>query len=276
MFKRNLKFGKPLKISAWRKSALGSYSLTGDSTVYGIQQVVVSKVLNEIAKQNESSSQKITLTHFLGKVCAIAIEKNPQINTVIRLGKIYPRDEISIFFQVAVDDQGEDLSGATVRDINKISVEEIAEILNGKSKNIKSGNDKDFQKTKNIMKLLPGILMRPIIKLLGFILYSLNLWTPLLGMPKDNFGSMMITNIGTLGVQTGLVPLVDFSRAPLILAAGAVYEDVLVKDGNISPDKFINLCWSFDHRLIDGVVAAKIGKVVEYYFENPAEVFKRG
>lgn len=272
MFQKNVKLGKPLKLSTWRKTSLGSYKASGDCQVYGVQKISVSKVIDFLNKKSEETGKRITITHFMGRACAKAIEKNPQINSLVRLGRIYPREEINIFFQVAVDEEGEELTGAMIKNINQKSFVEISEELSGKACSIKSGDDKEFQKIKSSMSLVPGIIIRPVIQLIGKVLYGLNIWSPILGMPKDNFGTMMISNVGSLGIEMAFAPLVDFTRTPLLLAVGAVFEDTKVVDGNIVADKFVNLCWTFDHRLIDGVVAGKISKQIRSYFEKPEQL----
>jgi pyruvate/2-oxoglutarate dehydrogenase complex dihydrolipoamide acyltransferase (E2) component len=269
MIRKNVILGKPIKLSTWRKSALGSYASTGDCSVYAIQKVSVVKLLEFLKEESKTANEKVSIAHFAGLACAKAIEKYPQINSVIRFGKIYPRQDINIFYQVAVDKEGNDLTGTTIKNINNKSILEIAIELNRRASEIRSGNDKDFKQIKKSVSSLPGILMRPLLRTLGFIFYSLNLWSPLTGMPRDNFGSMMITNIGSLGLETAFAPLVDFSRAPLLLALGAVFDDVKIVDGVISPDRCVNLCWTLDHRLIDGVVGAKMSKFVKQAFESP-------
>jgi pyruvate/2-oxoglutarate dehydrogenase complex dihydrolipoamide acyltransferase (E2) component len=269
MFQKNVKLGKPLKLSNWRKTSLGSYKASGDCQVYGVQKLCVSKVLGFLDNKSKATGKRITITHFMGRACAKAIEKNPQINALARLGRIYPREEINIFFQVAADQEGEELTGAMIKNINQKSFGEISDELGGKASLIKSGNDKEFQKIKSSMSLVPGIIIRQVIQLIGKILFGLNIWSPIFGMPKDNFGTMMISNVGSLGIEMAFAPLVDFTRTPLLLAVGAVFEDTKVVDGEIVADKFVNLCWTFDHRLIDGVVAGKISKQIRSYFESP-------
>jgi pyruvate/2-oxoglutarate dehydrogenase complex dihydrolipoamide acyltransferase (E2) component len=271
MISRNIDFKPKKKVSAWRKLAIGTWQMTGDCTVYCNQKVEVSKVLEYLKEKNKNSESKITLAHFCGRVTALAVEKYPQINSMIRFGNIYQREDINIFYQVASDTKGEDLSGAVVYKTNKKSLSEISNELNKSVSEIKSGNDKAFKKTKTSISLIPTFFMRKVLDLLGFFLYGLNLWTPLLGTPKDCFGSVMITNIGSLGVESAFVPLVAYSRVPLIMCLGKVIEEPYVKDGHVLIGKFVNMNWTLDHRLIDGVVGAKMMEQINSLFDSPTD-----
>ena len=265
MFSRNVALGKEVKVSNWRKSALGTYSQSGDCQVYCVQSVDIQNALDYINK----SDKKITLTHLAGKAAGLMIEKYPQINNILRFGKLYPRKDISVFFQVSVDSEGKDLSGHTVRNINNKSIEDIQVDMSKVIAKIKKGDDINYKKVKSIMTLIPSLIVAPFIKIYGFVLYGLNIWSPLFGAPRDSFGSMMITNIGTLGMQTALVPLVPFSRCPLIMAMGAVYEKPVVNNGEIIIQKTIDCGWTLDHRIIDGVVGAKMAMYFKELMENP-------
>ena len=45
----------------------------------------------------------------------------------------------------------------------------------------------------------------------------------------------------------------------------------MVKNGQVVVGKRIKLCVTFDHRLIDGVHAAKMAKTVEGFFFRPRQ-----
>jgi pyruvate/2-oxoglutarate dehydrogenase complex dihydrolipoamide acyltransferase (E2) component len=273
MLEKNVEFINQLKVSPWRKFALGTWKNTGDCTVYAVQKIEISAILSLINKiNNNQNSNKVTLSAVFGKICSLTLKKYPHLNTTIRMGNIYQRKEINIFYQVAADENGEDLSGCTIRNADQKSIDEIANELKGESKKIKQGQDQNFNQTKKMGKIIPGFLINFFLNFLGLVLYTFNFWHPRMGIKKDCFGSMMITNIGTLGIKMALVPLVSYSRVPLILALGKVFQDTYVKDNQIHIGQFIYLNWTFDHRLIDGVVASQMSNYIEYLTQNPQQL----
>jgi len=265
MFKRNVSFSHRVKVSNWRKTTYGTWTVPGDSQAYCIQTVDVAPALKLINESHE----KITLTHLVGVVVGKITEEFPEINRIIRFGNFYQRSDISVFFQVSVDQEGRDLTGYTVRNINQKSYSDVAREMRESVARIKTGDDFQYKKIKKTMGFIPTILTPLIIKIYGNILYNLNIWTKFFGAPQDAFGSVMITNIGGLGLQTALAPLVPYSRVPVILTMGKVYDKVVAKNGEIVIQKSMDCGWTLDHRLIDGVVGAKIAERFEDLLANP-------
>jgi pyruvate/2-oxoglutarate dehydrogenase complex dihydrolipoamide acyltransferase (E2) component len=79
----------------------------------------------------------------------------------------------------------------------------------------------------------------------------------------------MITNIGSLGLEEAYVPLVPYSRVPLLIALGQVKEEPVVEDGQIVPGKIVRAFATFDHRVLDGMHAAKMSKTLKRIFADP-------
>lgn len=269
MFSKHLDLGRPLKTSSWRKIAIGTWRTAGDPSVYGSMEMDVERAMIYIRKMSEKTGTKITFTHFLGKAVALTLEKHPEINCVLRFGRLYPRKSIDIFFQVAIDESGKELSGVTIRNANHKSLVEMANEMKTQVEAVRKKGDPVFSKTKKLMSRIPGFFIHTAIQWTGFLMYSLNLWSPLLGSPKDPFGSVMITSIGSLGLDTAFAPLVPYSRIPMLLAVGTIKEIPVVKDGKITIAQVSNLCGTFDHRLIDGMHASHIVKTLQKIFAHP-------
>src|SRR6185437_8923919 len=116
---------RPLKISAWRKISLNTWKLTGDSSVYGLIELPVDELENHLQKL----PMKISMTHVAGCVIARCMQEVPEINSLIRWGKLYPRKTVDVFFQVASDDSGENLTGHVVRNAAQKTLGEITSEL---------------------------------------------------------------------------------------------------------------------------------------------------
>ena len=170
MFSKNVKLGPATRLSAWRKIAIGTWKTTGDPSVYGVLELDVTPALKYLERVKIETGQKLTLTHFVGKATAQMIEKHPDINSILRFGRIYPRKSIDIFFQVASDQTGKDLTGMTIRDANKKSLAEIGLEMTREVENIRKKGDPAFKKSKGIIGKIPGLFLYPVIKLLGFIM----------------------------------------------------------------------------------------------------------
>lgn len=78
-------------------------------------------------------------------------------------------------------------------------------------------------------------------------------------------GTFTISNLGMFGVEE-FSAIINPPEAA-ILAVGAAREDVLVRDGAIRPGRTMTLTLSCDHRVVDGLLAAKFLAQLREYLE---------
>lgn len=80
-------------------------------------------------------------------------------------------------------------------------------------------------------------------------------------------GTFTITNLGNYGVDY-FTPILIPGQAG-ILGVCRIADKVVAKDGEIVIRKMMNLCLTFDHRIVDGAPAAQFLKRVKELLESP-------
>lgn len=264
---------------AFRKIAFGTWEKTKDPSVYGMLLIDMTKSLAYMEEFQKRTGQKITATHLVGRATAMALKKRPEINGLIRCGKIYLRKTISLFFQVNVPGKDNDkishanVSGCIIHDADEITVKGLQKIIAEKTEKIRNGTDVEFSKNMNVFKFLPWWASSLYLNLASFLIYGLNLDLRFLGIPKDPFGSVMITNVGSLGIEYAWAPLCPYTRVPLILTVGAIHPQAVVVEDQVVPRQVMPVCITFDHRLMDGIHASHLSKEFKAYFEAPEKYF---
>ena len=83
-------------------------------------------------------------------------------------------------------------------------------------------------------------------------------------------GIFTITNLGMFGIEQFTAIINPPESA--ILAVGAARETVVVQDGAMWPGKVMTLTLSADHRVVDGLPAAKFMARLKELLENPAQL----
>lgn len=255
-------------MSRWRKLAISTWRTSEEASFYGWMDFDA-KGLKEVSSRLLSEGKKISPTAIAAKGVAVAIASYPNVNGVIRFGRIYHRKTVDIFFQVAPDDSGESLTGIIIRDCNNKTLEQIHDEIKNRVIRIRSGEEDDFAGFGTVMKYTPTFLVGWMQKLVSFICYQLNIWSPAFGIPQDAFGSAMVTSVGMLGIQRGFAPLMPYVECPIIVAIGKLEQKPIVKDGKVEIIEVLPVCATMDHRLVDGVGASKMMKALARYFENP-------
>jgi pyruvate dehydrogenase E2 component (dihydrolipoamide acetyltransferase) len=269
------KFRELEKLSTWRKLAIHTWGTPSDPTVYGTMEIDVSEAQPWLERLRQESGVKVTFTHLVGKAAAVAIRERPELNGIIRGGKIFLRDTVDVFFQVAFDG-GEDLSGVKVSRADDKTVVQIAQDLAEKAERIRDKTDKTLQQTTMMLNRVPSRLVGFAMRAAASLSYDFDLDLRRFGIPYDQFGSLMVTNVGGFGVQHGYAPLLPFSRTPALLTIGAVIDKVVAKDGVPTIAPVLTVGATFDHRFIDGFQAAKLSKRFQDIVADPETHLGRG
>jgi len=264
-------------LSSFRKIALGTWKTAKDPSVYGTAVVEVDHALAYIEEFRRATGRRLTITHLMAKALGLVYVEVPDANALLRWGGIWLRKEIAIFFQVALEDPvtGEiDLSGVTIRRPDAKSLLEIVAEFESAAAKVRAGKDEEKEQTRQLFKRLPGWVAGFLLDLTSILIYGLNLDMRWAGLPRDPFGSAMVTNIGTLGLEEAYVPLVPYSRVPLLIAVGAVRRELRPDDlGQPVVVQTMRLCATFDHRILDGSHAARMVKILRRAFADPEAAF---
>ncbi len=270
---RNAEIGRPMKLSFWRKISISSWFITHDSSVIAVLELDAEPALKYLEEESKRSGKKLTITHFAGYAIGKVFYEHPEINCLYRWGKLYPRKTADVCFLIASGTgkmaEGEDLSAFTVREADKKGVLGIAEELESRVKSVKAGGDVSFRGIKQMLDYFPHFIRRPLVNLADFIMHSLNLWSPILGIERDAFGSVMLTSVGSLGVEFAIARIYPQSRNSLIISVGAVKDKPVVKQGQVVPGKVVKVAFTADHRIVDGLHAGYMLRTFEKIFQNP-------
>jgi pyruvate/2-oxoglutarate dehydrogenase complex dihydrolipoamide acyltransferase (E2) component len=263
--------------SSFRKVAMGTWKDAKDPSIYGFIDIDMQEALKGISKYSTDHNVKITPTHLVAKAVVHCMKVRPEINALIRGSRIYIRKHINLFFQVNMPgEKGHEidhsnLGGTRIEKAENLSLAEIASKLIEKAKIVKAREDEELNKQFDLMKMVPWWGVRYLLNLISWLNYGLNLNLSFLGIPKDPFGSVMITSVGSLGIDRALAPLVPFSRVPALLTVGAIQEKAVVIEGKIEIRPIMTIGVTLDHRVIDGIHGAKMAAEFKECFRNPSE-----
>jgi len=87
-----------------------------------------------------------------------------------------------------------------------------------------------------------------------------------------NGGTFTITNLGNYGINT-FNPIIN-SPEVAILGVGQIKDEPVVINNNVVVRPILRLCLSFDHRVMDGVPAARFLCTVKELLEEPSKFLK--
>lgn len=256
------------KMSARRKLAIASWSDPREGNIYGKLTVDATEALAYLEHLKQTTGEKVTITHLVGKAVGEALKKAPTLNGYLRFGSYVPHETVDVAYLVALE-EGANLAKAKVCEIDKKSVADIARELRELAQKLHKGEDEQFQKSQGPIQLLPTWLIRPLVWLTGWLTASLGISMPAFGLEAFPFGACIITNVGMFGLDEGYAPPTPFARVPVYVLVGAIREAPAVLDGQVVVRKQLTLNATIDHRFIDGFQGGILAKVVREVFANP-------
>ncbi|MDH3234050.1 MAG: 2-oxo acid dehydrogenase subunit E2 [Alphaproteobacteria bacterium] len=265
LFSRNIPLEGPVKLSTWRGMALHAWPFVSDASIRAVMEIEAEAMLRYIDERSKASGTRIAPVHFVGRTLAATLREHPDINCIIRRKRLYRRRDVDIMFPVALDREGFDLAAAVVRHADQKSLDEVASDLNQAAADMRTQGNSG-------MKPAPPLLQGPLLRFAQFMLYTLNLWSPALGMPQNAFGSAAVSDVSSFGADIVFPPLLPLARLPIVIGIGPVFEKY-GPDGKAT--KWIRLFVVIDHRIIDGVYSGRIAHFIRGVFADPARYFEK-
>jgi pyruvate dehydrogenase E2 component (dihydrolipoamide acetyltransferase) len=209
----------------------------------------------------------VTATHVAGCAVAQAIAVCPDARGLVVAGRVRTRPTVDVSF--VVDRDGTDLSSVCVRDADTLDPPGLAAALTRPVRETRAGRDRQLGRATSIVGTAPSPLRRAFLFLAG-------LWTSGFGraltparLEAHPFGSVIVSSVGMLGLDTGLAPVLPYARNAGTVVVGEVTWQPRVIGMEVVPRRLLRLGVTLDHRLVDGAQAALLARVVRSAVERP-------
>jgi pyruvate dehydrogenase E2 component (dihydrolipoamide acetyltransferase) len=258
------------KISGWRKIAAATWGPPNDPQIYGDLEIDATPMLDYIRLARERADVKLSVTHLAGKAVAKALGDHPDLNVRLYRGHFIRRETVDVFFIVSMS-AGNELSGVKVERADEKSVIEIARELSSRAGRIRGGDDADYGKTKKMLSSTPRSLLKMSMRVAAWLTADRDLDLKKQGLPRQAFGSVMITSVGMFGIQHAYAPLSPYYRIPFLMLVGEVADKPVAVDGRVEVRPMLTLSATMDHRYLDGFHASRLATSVREYLDDPAK-----
>jgi pyruvate dehydrogenase E2 component (dihydrolipoamide acetyltransferase) len=252
----------------WRVTSAAIYTTPTDSRVYGTLDIDVTESKKFLDQQREVG-EKITMVHMTVAVLARAMAFDaPEMNCFIRRGAVVGREHIDVMVPVQVGgDTG--VTAAVVRDAHARPVSAIAQEIRNKARRSREGEEIKAAKNKYVLNNIPWPLRRPVFRLLKWITVDMGFEIKALGLSAHSFGSFVVSDIGSFGLNTGMTALMPAAKVPCVIVLGKMEEKPVVRDGEVVIRTVLPLTGTFDHRVVDGAQIGKLARGIKRGFRKP-------
>ena len=152
------------------------------------------------------------------------------------------------------------------------TIYDIYKKMNAAVEEIRSGDTSGTENAASALMKMPRLVLKFAVWLIRLFDYFDWLPTALLNVSPFH-GSMIITDLGSLGIPPIYHHIYNFGNLPVFLAFGAKrMETGLNPDGEVVHRKFVDYKIVCDERICDGSYYASAFKYLRYYLKNPDEL----
>lgn len=251
----------------WRKVASAIYSRTSDSKILGQAEVDVTDLEAYVA-QKRRNGIKVTITHVLTLAAARALRYEvPELNVYIKRGKIIQRLQVDALVSVLIE--GSEMSTVKIPNADIVTLDEAVDIMAAQIKDTRSGLENKAMDMKARMASVPWPFRKWIFSMLKYFTVTHAVSIKRLGLTPNSFGSFVVSNVGTLGLDLGFPSLMPISNISFVLMLGAVNKRPWVVNDEVVPRKIMWLGSALDHRVCDGSHGGRLFRYLKYIIQNP-------
>ena len=233
----------------------------------------------EVSKADRLCRQKVlegktnfSFLHILLAAYLRTITQRPAVNRFVSGQKIYARNEIVFVMTIK-----KEMSLSAPDTVIKVkfapddTLDDVYEKFNVVATDAIASLDKEtsFDKLIKVFNIIPGFILRFIVwvvKCLDYIGILPKAFMDLLPF----YGSMIVTSMGSLGINPIYHHIYDFGNLPVFLSYGrkrTVFE--YDKNGNLNKKRYIDIKAVTDERICDGFYFASAFKYFKKIVENP-------
>jgi hypothetical protein len=242
----------------------------GDATNYFSASVELEAIEKYIKKKREEGLKGFGILHIFIAGYVRCVSQYPGVNRFVSGKRIYARNNIEIVMTVKKrmsTTAGETEFKVVFEPTDTINT--VYERVNEAIEKIKTEEDSSTDKVAAVLIKLPRPLLSAAIRFFDWLDY--HGWLPMSLIGASPFhGSMVITDLGSLGIPPIFHHLYNFGNVPVFIAFGAKRKTVeLDKEGKPVEKKYIDYTVATDERICDGYYYAVAFKHFNYTLRNP-------
>lgn len=247
---------------------------TNDACNYFSDSVEITDTETWIRAKRQEGWKGLGMLHLFIASYVRTISQCPAINRFISGQKIYARNNIEVVMAVKKS-LSNDADETTIKVVFEPTdtVFDVYRKLNEKVDEIKADDgENNTEQVAGALIKIPGLILKFAIWFLNLLDYFGLLPQSLLDASPFH-GSMIITDLGSLGIPPIYHHIYNFGNLPAFISFGAkrrVYE--LDKNGMPVERKYVDYRAVLDERTVDGMYFATAFKYMKYYLKNPASL----
>jgi macrodomain Ter protein organizer (MatP/YcbG family) len=244
-----------------------------ESVIYHSQRLRIGKTLAWLDKANAAREKKISLFHVVLAAGVRTLALRPEANRFVVGHRIYQRRAIDLSF-VVKRKLSEEASETTVKITfdPRSTIADVVEQVTSVVKATKQSSTSRDEAATAIVTRLPRSLIRLAIRAVRTLDYFGLL--PASFIKGDAlYTSAFLANLGSIGADAVFHHLYEWGNAPFFVAVGQRKKEPVVNErGELEVEEVMDLKFSLDERISDGVYYTATISLLTDLIENPEKL----
>ncbi|NLH00659.1 MAG: hypothetical protein GX488_01945 [Clostridiales bacterium] len=241
-----------------------------DSCNYFSDSIEVTEIDRWLREKRAEGYKGIGMLHLFIAAYIRTVAYRPALNRFVSGQRIYSRHNIEILMTVkkAMTDDSEETS-IKVKFLPSDTVFDVYRKINEKIDEVKADGENGTDKFAERFSRFPRIIINTVMGILKLMDYLG--WLPQSLLDISPFhGSMIITDLGSIGIPPVFHHIYNFGNLPLFVAFGAKRHTIeLDSTGTPVERKYVDYNVTTDERICDGFYHANSFKYMKYFLRNP-------
>lgn len=240
------------------------------AVVYHRQRLDLTRTLPWLEQRTQRDGSRVTLFHLVQYALLRVLQERPQLHRFVSGGTIYQRRALQLSF--AVKKKLDDAAGMTAVKVSFAPGDTLADVVRRADACIAEGRGAALLPAEQEMALASKLP----VWLLGWLVAlqrQLDAWNllPAFATATDPlYASAFLANLGSIGLDAPLHHLFDWGTVPIFGAIGKVHKAPWVDEhGNLVVRETVEIAWSYDERIADGLYCARSMKILQRIVEEP-------
>ena len=251
----------------WRKVASAMYAKPTDSKIYGTVELDVTEIEKYITKKRKEGV-KTTITYLMTLILGRAIRQDVmELNSFVRRGKIMQRDQVDATVSVLL--KGGQMGSVKVENADRLTTAEISSKIGKQIAESRKGNENEDMQSKTVLSSIPWPFRNWVFKLYRTLTIKWGVSMPGIGIDPNSFGSFIVSNIGSVGLDTGYGSLLPSSNISFVMVLGTINKKPVVVNDEIVIRKIMAISATLDHRVVDGSHGGRMFRLIKHFIKNP-------
>lgn len=243
-----------------------------DAIVYFKQTIDVTELEKWLDEYHAKTGRKLNFLHVYMTYAGLQLHEQHRLNRYVCGNRFYQRDGVTV--SVSAKKKKENGGKIVLLKVPVLKDDTVGAVTDRFLDLLGEGREKENiyqEKEMNFFTKLPPFVLKGFLKLAKF-LDRYHLLPGKFVDPDPLYTSIVIANIGSVGLEAAYHHLYDYGNCPFFAMIGCTKDQLVIKDGTQQVRRQLEIKYAFDERVEDGLACAFGLEKVKKAIENPYEL----